>query len=194
MDPLFPPWSNSVLWLALGLGAAALVGLPALAMVWVRTPYQTGMLDPPEQPVEFDHRHHVTDDGIDCRYCHLQVEKGAMAGIPPTEVCMNCHAQIWSRSERLEPVRRSWETGEPIPWRRVHRLADFVYFDHSVHVNGGVGCPSCHGRVDRMARVYAVAPLTMGWCLDCHRDPGPHLQPPRDDVPPAPTNCTACHR
>lgn len=185
-------------------------------MGWVRTPYATGEGDPLEQPVAFDHRHHVADDRIDCRYCHADVEKGPSAGIPSADRCMGCHGQVWSESELLEPVRESYYTGRPIAWERVHRLPDFVFFDHSVHVTNGIGCETCHGRVDRMARIYQVAPLTMGWCLDCHRDPERHLRPldaitamgwkPR--VPgeaPGPvlaeaygvkpkTDCTACHR
>jgi hypothetical protein len=190
MNPLFPPWSNSLFWLVLGSVAAAALALPVLLMIWVRTPYVTGRLDPVVQPVQFDHRHHVADDGIDCRYCHDQVENGGMAGIPPTELCMNCHAQIWNESALLEPVRQSYFSGLPIPWKRVHVLPGFVYFNHAVHVTGGVGCTSCHGEVDQMPVVHQVAPLTMQWCLSCHRDPAIRA---RLGVSP-PTNCTACHR
>ncbi|MBI4508122.1 MAG: cytochrome c3 family protein [Deltaproteobacteria bacterium] len=153
------------------------VGIPTALIIYVRTPYVTGQFFPVDQPVEFDHRHHVQDDGIECRYCHFDAERSAVAGIPPTEVCMGCHGQIWNNSPVLEPVRRSHFSDRPIPWNRVHDLPDFVYFDHSIHVNKGVGCVTCHGRVDQMVRVYQVAPLTMGWCLDCHRSPERHLRP-----------------
>jgi hypothetical protein len=204
-----------VRWALVG-GAAALVGAPLLLWGWVRTPYVTGQLRPLEQPVPFDHRHHVGDDAIDCRYCHDSVDRSPDAGVPASAVCMNCHNQVWNESPLLEPVRRSFFQGIPIAWVRVHRLPDFVFFDHSIHVAKGVGCEECHGRVDRMARISQVAPLTMGWCLDCHRDPGPHLRPPsavtemgwtpegsrqtlgrelvaRHDVRPG-TNCSTCHR
>ena len=185
-------------------------------MAWVRTPFATGQYRPLEQPVPFDHRHHVRDDAIDCRYCHDLVERSPYAGVPPSERCMNCHAQIWNDSALLDPVRRSFFEDRPIAWRRVHRLPDFVFFDHAAHVSHGVGCEECHGRVDRMARVYQVAPLTMRWCLDCHRDPAPHLRPPElvtamGWTPPGDaraigeeiarryavrslTSCTTCHR
>jgi hypothetical protein len=146
-------------------------------MVWARVPAGTGQLEPLIQPVQFDHRHHVVDDGIDCRYCHTSVDRAASAGIPSTALCMNCHAQVWNQSPRLEPVRESYFTGQPIPWIRVHRLPDFVYFNHAIHVNKGVGCETCHGRVDQMPAIEQVAPLTMSWCLACHRDPAPNLRP-----------------
>lgn len=215
MRPLFPRWSNSALWLSLILLAAGLVAIPLGLIVWVRTPYVTGRLNPLSQPVQFDHRHHVLDDGIDCLYCHYLATDTPFAGVPPTETCLGCHGQIWNESPLLEPVRRSWDRGEPIPWKRVHRLPGFVYFHHAAHVNRGIGCVSCHGHVEEMARVYAVAPLTMQWCLDCHRDPTPHLRPPDsatdfDWDPPErlaiarelrdrlqidpPTHCSGCHR
>ncbi len=147
------------------------------AMGWVRSPYATGQDQLLEQPVPFDHRHHVVDDGIDCRYCHTTVETSASAGIPSADRCMSCHSQVWNDSPLLEPVRESYYEGKPLRWQRVHRLPDFVFFDHSVHVDNGVGCESCHGRVDRMARIYQAKPLTMGWCLGCHRDPEKHLRP-----------------
>jgi hypothetical protein len=147
-------------------------------MIFVRTPLRRGQFDPIDQPVEFDHRHHSGDDAIDCQYCHSTAAKSPSAGIPSTDVCMGCHSQVWSKSPLLEPVRRSYFSGSPIPWNRVHDVPDFVYFSHEAHVNHGVGCVSCHGRVDQMARVYQVASLTMGWCLDCHREPENYLRPP----------------
>jgi hypothetical protein len=177
MRPLFPPWTNTVSRLM----AVAILAMPALAvaglMLYVRTPFSTGALRPVEQLVQFDHRHHVRDEGIDCRYCHSTVETGPYAGVPATEVCMGCHAQIWNRSPQLQEVRARYFSDRPIPWKRVHDLPDFVYFNHSIHVNKGVGCATCHGRVDQMASVQQVSPLTMGWCLDCHRAPERHLRP-----------------
>ncbi|HTP27402.1 MAG TPA: cytochrome c3 family protein [Anaeromyxobacteraceae bacterium] len=177
MSSLFKPRSNTafrvVLVLLVGGGLASLGGF----MVFARVPAGTGQQEPLLQPVLFDHRHHVEDDGIDCRYCHTSVERGASAGIPPTALCMNCHSQVWNKSPRLEPVRQSYFSGQPIPWVRVHRLPDFVYFDHSIHVNKGVGCETCHGRVDQMASIEQVAPLLMSWCLECHRNPAPNLRP-----------------
>lgn len=130
-----------------------------------------------EQPVPFSHDHHVAAMGIDCLYCHTSVERSAVAGIPPTATCMSCHKQIWAQSPMLEPVRESLRTGEPIEWVRVHDLPDFVYFDHSQHVNKGVGCVSCHGRVDKMPLIRTDETLQMLWCLDCHRHPEPAIRP-----------------
>ncbi|WP_373047317.1 cytochrome c3 family protein [Vulgatibacter sp.] len=216
MRALFPRWSNSALPAVLILGAVGLLGVPIALMTWVRTPYSTDRLAPVEQPVQFDHRHHVIDDGIDCLYCHYTAGEAATASVPPTELCMNCHAQIWNESPLLEPVRRSMFTGRPIPWKRVHDLPDFVFFHHAVHVRKGVGCSSCHGQVETMPVVYAVESMSMGWCLDCHRRPEKHLRPPErvTDIawrPPPdqeaqgrllaerlqvapPTHCTGCHR
>jgi hypothetical protein len=137
-------------------------------MVYVRTPWNTGTGDAIDQPVQFDHRHHVIDDEIDCIYCHTGAESSDYAGVPATDVCMGCHAQIWNESPLLETVRRSYFSGRAIPWNRVNDLPDFVYFNHAVHVQRGVGCVECHGRVDRMARVYETQSLSMGFCLDCH--------------------------
>lgn len=174
---LFPRWTNTVARVtgALTLGAPVLI----LGLLWlyVRTPFVTNQGLPIDQPVQFDHRHHVRDEGIDCRYCHTTVESSATAGMPSTQVCMSCHEQIWNKSKYLEPVRQAYFTNQPIQWERVHNLPDFVYFNHSIHVAKGVGCVSCHGRVDQMAVIQQGAPLTMGWCLSCHRDPIPHLRP-----------------
>jgi hypothetical protein len=194
------------------------------ALLWIiaginRSSYNTQAFVPIEQPVQFSHKHHVGDEGIDCRYCHTSVEDAAFAGIPPTKTCMNCHSQIFANSPYLEPVRESWRTGKPIKWTRVHDLPDFVYFNHSIHVNKGVGCSTCHGRVDQMPLVYQTASLHMEWCLECHREPERFIRP-KDQVydiewePPADqleqgrrllkqynilsarhlTSCSICHR
>lgn len=130
-----------------------------------------------EQPIQFSHAHHVGGMGIDCRYCHTSVEESPFANIPPTKTCMNCHSQIWANAPILEPVRTSFQTNVPLRWIRVNDLPDFVYFNHSIHVKQGVGCDTCHGRVDRMPLMYQDAPLTMRWCLDCHRDPARYIRP-----------------
>ena len=143
--------------------------------------YNTRQNDYVEQPVQFSHAHHVGGMGIDCRYCHTSVEESAFANIPPTKTCMNCHSQIWAQAPILEPVRASFRDNKPLQWTRVHDLPDFVYFNHSIHVKQGVGCATCHGPVDRMPLVYQQAPLTMGWCLDCHRAPEKFIRP-REEV------------
>ncbi len=129
------------------------------------------------QPLPFSHEHHVAGLGIDCRYCHTSVERSSFAGLPATAICMNCHAQIWSGSDVLKPVRDSFQTSAPIRWTRVHNLPDFVYFDHSIHINKGVGCVTCHGRVDRMPLMWQDQTLQMEWCLNCHRNPESYLRP-----------------
>jgi len=134
-----------------------------------------------EQPVPFSHDHHVAQIGIDCRYCHTSVETEASAGIPPTQTCMNCHNQLWTNAELLEPIRASYKDNVPIEWNRVNDLPDFVYFNHSIHVAKGVACTTCHGPVDKMPLMYQGQPLTMKWCLDCHRDPVKNLRP-REEV------------
>lgn len=130
-----------------------------------------------EQPVPFSHKHHVGGLGLDCRYCHGGVEQAAFAGMPPTSTCMTCHSQLWTNAEMLAPVRNSLVNDQPLRWNRVYDLPDYVYFDHSVHVRNGVGCSSCHGDVSAQPLLGQKAPLTMGWCLSCHRNPGPHLRP-----------------
>lgn len=163
------------------LSAAMLLAVPAIAigglLAYVRSPHVTNQAHPVEQPIEFDHRHHAGDEQIDCRYCHWTVEKSPSAGIPSTTVCMSCHAQVWNKSPYLTEVRKAFFADQPIPWVRVHNLPDFVYFNHSIHVGKGVGCATCHGRVDQMGAIEQAAPLTMSWCLDCHRDPKPNLRP-----------------
>ena len=163
-------------------GAVFMIGF----VLWViggivRSLYATDQGIAREQPVPFSHQHHVAGLGIDCRYCHTSVETSNFAGIPPTATCMNCHAQIWTSADMLEPVRASYSTGKPIVWSRVHRLPDFVHFNHSIHVAKGIGCATCHGRIDKMALTYQASPLTMQWCLDCHRNPERFVRP-RDQV------------
>ncbi|PYT82232.1 MAG: cytochrome C [Acidobacteria bacterium] len=153
-------------------------GFAILAVLWAaRSPYMTRQNITREQPVQFSHKHHVGDDGIDCRYCHTSVETSAFPGIPPTKTCMNCHSVLFKNADYLEPVRESYRTGESIKWIKIHRLADFVYFDHSIHVNKGIGCSTCHGRVDEMPLVFQANTLLMQWCIDCHRNPEPYLRP-----------------
>ena len=156
------------------------------ALLWAmdevqRSPYVTyaGVARP--QPVPFSHQHHVAGLGIDCRYCHTSVETSSFAGIPPTKTCMNCHSQIWTNAPLLEPVRESFRSGKSLVWTRVNDLPDFVYFDHSIHINKGVGCNTCHGPVDRMPLMYNYASLQMEWCLNCHRASEQYLRP-RDQV------------
>ena len=132
---------------------------------------------PIEQPVAFSHALHNGQLGLDCRYCHTSVEVAAAANIPPTETCMTCHSQIRVGSPQLAAVQASWDSGEPLAWNKVHDLADFVYFNHSAHINKGIGCSSCHGRIDQMAAIWKNEPMTMGWCLECHRNPAAQVRP-----------------
>jgi hypothetical protein len=149
--------------------------------MFVRSPYVTAVGQPVEQPVPFSHKHHVTDDGLDCRYCHTSVETSAFAGMPSTQTCINCHAEVWAQSPTLAPVRDSFATGVPIAWNRVNNLAGFVYFDHSIHVEKGVGCSTCHGPVDQMPLTFKTQSMQMSWCLDCHQQPERYLRP-REEV------------
>jgi len=146
-----------------------------------RSPYVTQEGVAREQPVPFSHQHHVSGLGIDCRYCHTSVETSSFAGIPPTKTCMNCHSQIWTNAQLLEPVRASYRSGESLQWTRVNQLPDFVFFNHSIHVNKGVGCNTCHGPVDQMPLMYQQESLQMEWCLNCHREPEKFLRP-KDQV------------
>lgn len=177
MAPLFRPRANALAIVILVGILALLVAISVFAYVVYRSPYQTDVGYAPEQPVPFSHQHHVGGLGLDCRYCHTSVERSDFAGIPPTTTCMTCHSQEWTNAEMLAPVRDSLTRREPLEWTRVHRLADYVYFSHRAHVNNGVGCESCHGRVDEMRMTVQHKPLTMQWCLDCHRDPSAQLRP-----------------
>ncbi len=177
MPQIFRPSANTIVRIVL---VAILVGpflLIGLAYAVMRSPYSTGQNITLNQPVPFSHKHHVGDNGIDCRYCHTSVEKSAFAGLPPTTTCMTCHSQLFANADMLASVRASLARHKPIHWQRVHRLPAYVYFDHSVHIAKGIGCSTCHGAVDEMPLMRQVAPLTMGWCLDCHRNPGPNLRP-----------------
>jgi hypothetical protein len=215
---LFPRWTNA----AARMGVATLLVAPAavlaVVMVLPYTPYVTGQDLVLAQPVPFSHAHHVGGLGLDCRYCHTSVTESRFAELPPTETCMTCHSQLWTNAPMLAPVRQSLAEGQPLRWRRVHRLPDYVYFDHSIHVAKGVGCSTCHGDVAQMPLIRQAAPLTMGWCLSCHRDPAPNLRPesaiydPHWKPPPDPraegealvrhylieteqlTDCSICHR
>lgn len=206
---VFPEWHNSVPPFIL-LVVGPLVTVMAIGCVWFFfSPKNTDVGYMPEQPVPYSHVLHAGELKIDCRYCHTGVERTSRAGVPPTQTCMNCHSAIKTASPKLKPVRDSWETGEPVPWIRIHKTADYAYFPHSSHIQAGVGCESCHGRVDRMEEVWQAKPLSMGWCLDCHNNPTEHLRP-KDKVtvmgyqrPPdakintnvnPPIHCSGCHR
>jgi Cytochrome c7 and related cytochrome c/Class III cytochrome C family len=216
MPQIFSRHANSYARASI-IGGVVLVGaLYGAADRLSRSTFMTRAATTVDQPVQFSHQHHAGGIGIDCRYCHTTVERAASAGIPPVKTCMNCHAQIWAQSPYLEPVREAFRTGEPIRWTRVHDLPDFAYFNHSVHVKKGVGCATCHGRVDRMPLMWQNASLQMGWCLDCHRNPAKYVRPREAvfqmDYQPPPnqlelgarlvreykiqslTNCSVCHR
>jgi len=212
---IFPRWTNRIpllLGVSGPLVAAAVVGA---AWYWF-SPSYTDVGYQPVQPVPFSHRLHAGELGMDCRYCHNTVEHAAVAALPPAATCMNCHATIQNDSPSLALVRESYATGVAIPWVRVHMLPDYAFFDHSVHLAAGVGCASCHGRIDTMEVVRQQEPLSMSWCLDCHRDPAqnlrprlavtdmswdatrssydPHADPLRTRQPSPPQNCSGCHR
>ncbi|MBM4361234.1 MAG: cytochrome c3 family protein [Deltaproteobacteria bacterium] len=176
---VFPRWANKTVQVAgavLGLAPVYLIGL-----IWYgASPKTTDVGYQPKQSVPYSHAKHAGELGIDCRYCHNTVEQAAHAAVPPTETCMNCHARVKTKSAKLERVRESWKTGASVEWVKVHDLPDYVYFNHSAHVTRGVGCVSCHGRVDQMVEVYQDQPLSMGWCLDCHRAPWKNLRPPSE--------------
>src|SRR3970282_2105996 len=181
MPQIFHPSTNVISKVSI-FGAIFFIAAFAWVLTQIfRSPYATNVDVPIEQPIPFSHEHHVAGLGIDCRYCHSSVEVSRFADIPPTHTCMTCHVQICADSPVLEPVRSSFETGEPIQWVRVYDLADFVYFDHSIHLTKGVGCETCHGRVDRMPLTWKAHTLYMDWCLECHREPERFVRP-RDRV------------
>ena len=155
-----------------------LAGVAGFAYTQIaRSSYLTGRYQEKQQPVQFSHKHHVGDDGIDCRYCHQTVETTASAGMPSTQTCMNCHSQLWADSPYLEPVRASFRDNKPIEWERVHDLPEYTYFNHSIHVAKGVGCSTCHGSIDKMPAVYQENTLQMEWCIACHRAPEKFIRP-----------------
>lgn len=177
MSQLFHRRANSIARFTM-FGGVFVIGF----LAWVgfeldRGYYETRQNAHRVQPIPFSHAHHVGGLGIDCRYCHTTVETSGFANIPPTKTCMNCHSQIWSTSPTLEPVRASFQTGKALQWTRVYDLPDFVYFNHSIHVAKGVGCETCHGRVDRMPFLYQANSLQMDWCLNCHRHPEQYVRP-----------------
>ncbi|MEX0995023.1 MAG: cytochrome c3 family protein, partial [Balneolaceae bacterium] len=176
MAQVFPKWVDSIPRRLL-IGIIILLNGIVFGVWYFFSPEFTHVGYAPEQPVAFSHQLHTSQLGLDCQYCHSQVFDSKHANIPATETCMNCHNQIATDSEALQPVRESFESGDPIEWIRVHDLPDYAYFNHSAHVNVGVGCESCHGRVDRMEVVHQSEPLSMGWCLDCHREPENHIRP-----------------
>ena len=177
MAQIFDRSSNSLTRFSLVLFGVVLVGVGVTLNYLQRSPWVTNQGVRPYQPVPFSHKHHVQGLGLQCQYCHTSVEKSSYAGIPPTKTCMNCHAQIWTNARLLAPVRHSWATNQSIPWTRVHDLPDFVYFNHSVHVNKGIGCSTCHGRIDEMPLTFQASTLQMEWCLNCHRNPAENLRP-----------------
>ncbi|MGN6387187.1 MAG: cytochrome c3 family protein [Verrucomicrobiota bacterium] len=177
MAQLFTPRSNSI------AKALIVVMLLLVSVVTAGTwkvwwsPYMTREGMPLDQPVPFSHKHHVSGLGIDCRYCHVSVENSAFAGIPPTETCMTCHSQVWTDAPVLEPVRQSWTTHTPIEWNRVHKVPDFVFFNHGIHIQKGIGCSTCHGAVQQMPLTQKEHSFYMKWCLECHQDPAKYVRP-----------------
>lgn len=181
MSQLFPKSSNALAKSSIA-AVAFLVLTGGLVLDRIqRSTYVTRQGVVLKQPVPFSHDHHVGQIGLSCQYCHTAVETSSSAGMPPTATCMNCHRQIWSDSPMLEPVRASFRNNQPLVWARIHDLPDFVYFNHSIHVAKGVGCESCHGRVDKMPLMYQKESLQMNWCLDCHRHPEKFIRP-REEV------------
>ena len=179
MSKIFPKSANA-LPLQIVIFLAILAGIATAATTYYATPKYTRIGYQPVQPVPFEHSLHAGQLGIDCRYCHASVEKSGTSSLPAAQTCMNCHSIIKAQSPVLEPVRRSYETGEPVPWVKVHVAPDYVYFNHSVHVNRGVSCVECHGKINEMTTVYHAKPHSMGFCLDCHRDPAQFVRDQKD--------------
>jgi hypothetical protein len=200
------PRSLNYLPLILAVGTAGAGASVTFVFWYYFSPKNLQVGYAPEQPIPYSHKLHVDELGMDCRYCHANVERSQEAMVPPTQTCMGCHSVVKKDSEKLAALRDSWESGEPVPWVRVHKLPDHAYFDHSVHLAAGVGCVSCHGRIDQMEVVRLDEPIAMGWCLDCHRNPEPNLRPKEEitnmtyDGPVAeaevnpPQHCSGCHR
>jgi hypothetical protein len=181
MPQIFHPSLNTVAKVILFGGVFILAAVYVVLVALFRSPFATGVNAPVEQPVPFSHEHHVGGLGLDCRYCHVSVEKSSFADLPPTETCMTCHSQIWNNAPMLEPIRESFKSGQPIQWNRVNNLPDYVYFNHSIHIAKGVGCETCHGRMDQMPLTSKAQTLYMGWCLNCHRHPENYIRP-KDQV------------
>jgi hypothetical protein len=177
MAQIFDRSSNALARASLVLTGLIVIALGVTLDQLQRSPWVTRQGQRASQPVPFSHKHHVQGLGLQCQYCHTSVEKASYAGIPPTKTCINCHAQIWTNADLLQPVRDSWATGESIVWTKVHDLPDYVYFSHEIHVNKGMGCSSCHGRVDEMPIMYQQSTLQMEWCLNCHRNPAANIRP-----------------
>lgn len=180
MTQIFHPSANTLARVSIVVGFLGVAGLLVLGDALQKSTYVTEVNMPREQVVPFSHKHHMAM-GLDCRYCHTSVEEEAFAGIPPTRTCMNCHKLVWNDAPMLQPVRDSWLNNKPLEWNRVHDLPQFAYFNHSAHVNAGVGCSTCHGRIDQMPLVHKQNTLYMSWCLDCHRAPENFVRP-RDQV------------
>lgn len=181
MAQLFHRSSNAFARITLFGGILILAGLGYMGWVFAHSSYMTGESVALKQPVPFSHDHHTAGLGIDCRYCHTSVEESAFANIPPVATCMNCHNIMWNREEMLAPIRDAYASGEPIRWNRVYDLPDYVYFNHSIHLKKGMGCETCHGRVDRQPLIQQAVSLQMKWCLDCHRNPEQYIRP-REEV------------
>jgi hypothetical protein len=181
MPQIFHPSMNTISKVSIVGAVIFFFGCVIVLTLLFRSPFAIRVNDPIEQPVPFSHKHHVVDDGIDCRYCHQSVEASSFADLPPMETCMTCHSQIWNQSPMLEPVRESFRTGQPIQWNRVNDLPDYVYFNHSIHIAKGIGCETCHGRVDQMPLTWKANTLYMEWCLNCHRHPEQYVRP-KDQV------------
>jgi len=174
--PVFPRWLNYLLPMVVIALVGSALYVPAVVTL-AFSPIATDSGYAPDQPVPYSHALHVGQLGMDCRYCHTTVEHAGFAAVPPTQTCMNCHTNVKPESNKLQAVQESWKSGKPVEWVKIHDLPDYSYFNHSAHVNKGVGCTSCHGQVDQMEVVYQAQPLNMAWCLDCHRQPEKNLRP-----------------
>jgi hypothetical protein len=176
MANIFPKWSNSAPF-KIGFVLTIVSIVVTIGWTYYFTPKYSRVGYEPIQPVPFQHSLHVTQLGMDCRYCHTYVDRSGHSNVPTSSTCMNCHSQVLTDSPALAPIRQSYESGEPVPWVRIHKTPDYVYFNHSVHVNRGISCVECHGQVNEMDIVHQVKPLSMLFCLDCHRDPESFVRP-----------------